>query len=165
MIFVAVGTHEQQFNRLVEYIDNLRRDEEIAEEVIIQTGYSTYKPQYCKWKTFFPYMEMLRNVNRARIVITHGVPSYFIMQLQVGKIPVVVPRQKKYNEHVNDHQVDFCNEVARRNGTIIVINEISELGNILNAYESIVKKMMFDAKSNNKEFCTELRKIVDRMTK
>ena len=42
MIFVTVGTHEQPFNRLIECIDNLKKDGVIQEDVIIQTGYSTY---------------------------------------------------------------------------------------------------------------------------
>lgn len=45
MIFVTVGTHEQPFNRLIECIDNLKKDGVIQEDVIIQTGYSTYEPQ------------------------------------------------------------------------------------------------------------------------
>lgn len=72
MIFVTVGTHEQPFNRLIEYIDNLKRDGIISEEVIIQTGFSTYEPKYCKWSKLLPYKEMVKNVADARIVITHG---------------------------------------------------------------------------------------------
>ena len=93
MIFVTVGTHEQQFNRLVKCIDNLKHDGVIQEDVVIQTGYSTYKPKYCKWQTLFPYQEMLKMVNEARIIITHGGPSSFIMPLQIGKTPIVVPRR------------------------------------------------------------------------
>ena len=33
MIFVTVGTHEQQFNRLVEYMDNLKKDKVARKEV------------------------------------------------------------------------------------------------------------------------------------
>ena len=51
MIFVTVGTHEQQFNRLVEYIDKIA--EKMDEEIIIQIGFSTYKPKHCVWKEFF----------------------------------------------------------------------------------------------------------------
>ncbi len=47
MIFVTVGTHEQAFNRLVKFIDNLKKDGIIEEEVVIQTGFSTYEPQKC----------------------------------------------------------------------------------------------------------------------
>lgn len=94
MIFVTVGTHEQPFNRLVQEIDNLKRDGVITEDVIIQTGYSTYEPKYCQWDRLIPYQQMVKNVEDARIVITHGGPASFIMALQIGKIPIVVPRQK-----------------------------------------------------------------------
>ncbi len=108
MIFVTVGTHEQQFNRLVAYMDQLVGDNTITEDVMIQTGFSTYEPRYCKWSKLFPYSEMQKNMEDARIVITHGGPSSFIAALQIGKIPIVVPRRKEFDEHVNNHQVTFC---------------------------------------------------------
>lgn len=37
MIFVTVGTHEQPFNRLIQKIDELKKDGIINEDVIIQT--------------------------------------------------------------------------------------------------------------------------------
>ena len=37
MIFVTVGTHEQPFNRLLEYVDKLKEQKVITEEVIMQT--------------------------------------------------------------------------------------------------------------------------------
>ena len=39
MIFVTVGTHEQPFNRLIQKIDELKKDGIINEDVIIQTGF------------------------------------------------------------------------------------------------------------------------------
>ena len=72
MIFVTVGTHEQPFNRLIQKVDELKRDGVIQEEVIIQTGYSTYEPKYCQWSKLIPYQQMVKNVEDARIVITHG---------------------------------------------------------------------------------------------
>ena len=38
MIFVTVGTHEQPFNRLIQKIDELKKDGTIQDDVIIQTG-------------------------------------------------------------------------------------------------------------------------------
>ena len=35
------------------YIDKLKEKGKIEEEVIIQTGYSTYQPQYCEWKKLY----------------------------------------------------------------------------------------------------------------
>lgn len=161
MIFVTVGTHEQPFNRLVEYMDKWAESHD--EEVVIQTGFSTYEPANCCWQKLFPYSEMVKNVNDSRIVITHGGPSSFIMPLQIGKIPIVVPRKKEYDEHVNDHQVDFCNQVAKRQGNIIVVEDVSKLGDTLDQYDEIVDGMKSGLSSNNERFCAEFEKIVQEV--
>ena len=118
MIFVSVGTHEQPFNRLVMKIDELKKNGVIKEDVVIQIGYSTYEPMSCEWSKIYSYQDMQKYVSDARIVITHGGPSSFIMPLQVGKIPIVVPRQKKFDEHVNDHQVEFAEAVSDRKSVV-----------------------------------------------
>lgn len=163
MIFVTVGTHEQAFNRLVEYMDKWAGEHD--EEVIMQTGFSTYEPHNCQWSKLYPYSEMVEMVDKARIVITHGGPSSFIMPLQVGKIPIVVPRKKEYDEHVNDHQVDFSNQVAKRQGNIIVVEDVSKLADTLARYEEIVNGMRNGLKSNNEKFCEEFEKIVNGLVK
>ena len=160
MIFVTVGTHEQPFNRLVQEIDNLKRDGIITEDVIIQTGYSTYEPKYCQWDKLIPYKQMIKNVEDARIVITHGGPASFIMPLQIGKTPIVVPRQKKFDEHVNDHQDEFARNVAERMGTIIPVEDTKKLGEVIKNYDTIIANMNNKIMSNNKVFCDDLEKIV-----
>lgn len=160
MIFVTVGTHEQPFNRLIKAVDELKRDGVITEDVVMQTGFSTYEPKHCEWYKLIPYKQMIKNVEDARIVITHGGPASFIMPLQMGKTPVVVPRQYKFGEHVNDHQVEFARNVAERMGTIITVEDINKLGSIITNYDKIVAKMEHGMKSNNKTFCDKLEKIV-----
>ena len=161
MIFVTVGTHEQPFNRLVEYMDHWAETHD--EDVFIQTGYSTYEPKYAEWKKLLPYQEMVLKVRDARIVITHGGPSSFIMPLEIGKTPIVIPRQKKYDEHVNDHQVRFAKEAEKRFGTMITVLDIEKLEDIISSYDDIVKNMKRDYVSNNARFNSELEKIVDEM--
>lgn len=161
MIFVTVGTHEQPFNRLLKKIDELKEKGIINEEVIMQTGFSTYEPKYCTWSSLLPYSQMVQNVKEARIVITHGGPASFIMPLQIGKTPIVVPRQKQFDEHVNNHQVDFSKAVAERMGTIITVVDINDLENTIVNYDSIVEKMNQGITSNNKKFNEELEKIVN----
>lgn len=163
MIFVTVGTHEQPFNRLIECMDNLKKDGVVIEEVVMQTGYSTYEPKYCKWQKLFPYQEMLKLVEEARIVITHGGPSSFIMPLQIGKTPIVVPRRREFNEHVNDHQVNFVRSVAERMGTVIPVYEVEDLGEKIKNYDAIVASMPSGLNSNNAEFCRRLDEVVAEM--
>ena len=163
MIFVTVGTHEQQFNRLIEFIDKMKENGKIEDEVIMQVGYSTYEPKYCKWDRLIPYNQMEYNVENARIVITHGGPASFIMPLRMGKIPVVVPRQYDFDEHVNNHQVDFAKEVSERMHTIIPVVNIEELENVIVNYNQIVGDMNHNISSNNAVFNKELERIVESL--
>lgn len=162
MIFVTVGTHEQPFNRLIRCVDNLKRDGVITEDVIIQIGFSTYEPKFCQWSKLIPYKQMVKNMEDARIVITHGGPASFIMPLQISKIPIVVPRQYRFGEHVNDHQVEFTRKVAERMETIINVENIEKLGDIITNYDQIITGMRHDGIcSNNMNFNEKLKKIVD----
>ena len=163
MIFVTVGTHEQQFNRLIQIVDELKQENVITEDVIIQTGFSTYEPQHCEGHDLLEYKEMVRLVSEARIVITHGGPSSFIMPLQIGKIPIVVPRQKQYLEHVNDHQLEFAKAVEERQGNIIVVEDVDKLKETILNYDELVKAMPTEIKSNNKFFNEQLEAIVNEM--
>ena len=158
MIFVTVGTHEQQFNRLVEYMDTWAGDHK--EEVVIQTGFSTYKPKKTDWIELLPYNRMIDYINMARIVITHGGPSSFLLPLQFGKIPIVVPRNSEFHEHINNHQIEFCRKVSKCYKNIIVVEDVNDLGEVLVDYEEIIKGFNNILNSNNERFCTEFEKIV-----
>lgn len=160
MIFATVGTHEQPFNRLLEEIDRLKKTGIILEDVIIQTGYSTYEPRYCEWHKLLPYDDMVKNVEHARIVITHGGPASFIMPLQIGKIPVVVPRKYEFHEHVNNHQVEFTKAVKERYGNIIPVYHISELADVIVRYDSIISSIPAGIMSNNGAFNKQMELLV-----
>lgn len=165
MIFVTVGTHEQQFNRLIEKIDELIESGYIKEEVIIQSGFSTYAAKNCRCEKIIPYTQMIKYVHEARIVITHGGPATFIMPLQIEKIPIVVPRMKKFGEHVNDHQLEFAKLVEERQRNIIIIEEVDKLEQIILNYDSIVKAMTTTMRSNNVKFCDDFEKVIDNLMK
>lgn len=157
MIFVTVGTHEQPFNRLIEEIDKLKENNVIQDDIIIQRGYSTYLPKNCQCYDFLQYDKMEQIQKEAKLIITHGGPSSFIYPISIGKIPIVVPRQKKYAEHINDHQLIFCQELVKRNFPIVCIENINELKNIILNYKYDVS---VDFKSNNEKFITNFNKYV-----
>lgn len=163
MIFVTVGTHEQQFNRLIEYVDELVNNNIIDEEVIIQSGFSTYKPINCTTTKLIPYDEMNENIRKARIIITHGGPASFIQVLQAGKVPIVVPRQVKYDEHVNDHQVEFVKAVYERYNNIIPVYDINNLKECIEKYDSMIQDLNTNIINNNKKFNDSLERIVNQL--
>lgn len=160
MIFVTVGTHEQPFDRLIKEMDRLKGEGLIREDVLMQTGFGTYEPKHCKWKGFLPYRDMEACIRDADMVITHGGPASFIAPLQIGKIPIVVPRQKRYGEHINDHQVDFCRKVEERMGNIIVVEDIGKLSEAIGRYGEYCGERQGEVISHNRAFNERLEALV-----
>lgn len=165
MIFVTVGTHEQPFNRLIKEIDRLKSNGTIKENVFIQTGFSTYEPKYCEWRKLIGYQDMQKMYKDARIVITHGGPASFVGALQHCKIPIVVPRQSKFNEHINNHQLEFAKKVKKINNNIIPIYDIKDLEYAIVNYDTIVCAIDKNNTSNNAKFCKEFERLVNEIMK
>ena len=163
MIFVTVGTHEQPFDRLIRQVDALCADGTLTEPVMIQTGVSTYRPEHCRWEPFFPYTEMDRLMREARIVITHGGPASFLAALQLGKVPVVVPRMHSFQEHVNDHQLLFCRQVAHRCNNIILVEDAARLGEILKNYDALAAQRFGQLQSNTAVFNERIQQIAEEL--
>lgn len=161
MIFVTVGTHEQPFNRLVKAVDDLKMSGKITDSVFIQTGYSTYVPKACEYKDFISMNQMNEYMEKANIIITHGGPSSFIMTLQHNKVPIVVPRLSKFNEHVNNHQLIFCNELFARGFSIKVVENIDDLASYINLVSTGDYNDL--AFMNNKKFMQRFKKAVFSM--
>ena len=161
MIFVTVGTHEQQFDRLVRAIDELRADEMINEPVFVQTGYCTFEPNHCEHSKFVPFKRMKEMMAQADVVITHGGPSSFIEAMAAGKVPVVVPRRGDLGEHVNDHQADFVRIVAERQGGIVPVYDVADLPEAINLARELSRDVEF--RSHNAEFCEELRRLIEEL--
>lgn len=159
MIFVTVGTHEQQFNRLVKAIDDLKADGTIIESVFIQTGYCTYEPVHCEHSKFVPFRQMKTRMVEADVIITHGGPSSFIEAMAVGKVPVVVPRCGDLGEHVNNHQSDFVRVVANRQGGIVPVYDVTNLASAIERARELSCGVEF--KSHNAEFCEELGRLIE----
>lgn len=159
MIFVTVGTHEQQFNRLIEEIDKLKADGIIEEDVFIQTGFSTYQPKFCESKKLISYNEMKDYIKKAEIIVTHGGPSTFMSVIMQNKKPIVVPRKFDYGEHINNHQLDFCKKVQLLYDNIFLVENVSDLVNFfLLPKENFISS---EIKLNNKNFCNKLEEQIN----
>lgn len=104
--------------------------------------------------------DTLRTVEKSCIGYTKIVAASLDTDM---KTPIVVPRQHQFNEHVNNHQVEFARNVAQRMGTIIPVEDINTLGDIITNYDQIVAGMGHGMSSNNAKFNEELEKLVDEL--
>ena len=157
MIFVTVGTHEQQFDRLIKEVDRLKKENLIQDEVFIQTGYSNYIPKYCEWEKIISYEKMNQLIDESNIIITHGGPATFMGVIAKGKIPIVVPRQKKFGEHVNDHQMEFVEKVLN----IYNLTVITNISNLMSGISKINEQQGKSLKTNNNLFMENFIDMID----
>lgn len=137
MIFVTVGTHEQGLDRLLIELDRLIEIGEIKHEVFAQIGYSNYTPKNYEYKKLLGYDEMESYVQKSDIVITHGGPGSIFQSLQHDKVPIVVPRNPKFKEHVDNHQILFTKRLEDSE-KIIAVYDIDKLVTKINSYEKLI---------------------------
>ena len=116
MIFVTIGTHTDQFDRLIRRIDEIAP--KIKEEIIIQRGFTRYIPKNVKSFDFTD--EMGKYYKKARIVIAQSATSLIEFILKYGKPIITVPREAKYKEHINDHQVEFAEYFAKKANVLMI---------------------------------------------
>jgi UDP-N-acetylglucosamine transferase subunit ALG13 len=123
VIFVTVGTNEAAFDRLLEAVETLPADREI----VVQCGASSVRPSNAaSCYEFMPFDDLVDEMRRAHVVITHAGIGSIMSALACGKRPVVVPRLVRYREAVDDHQLP----VARRledSGLVTVVEDLSTL--------------------------------------
>jgi UDP-N-acetylglucosamine transferase subunit ALG13 len=128
VIFATVGNARQGFGRLIRAVDGWVA-EGLAEgqPVFIQTGHSTEcVPKYCDWRAFLPMDEFEWRLRSAHLIICHGGCGTILQAVRLGKLPVVMPRRKRYREHVNDHQVQLV-EVLASEGYVVPAYEPEDL--------------------------------------
>jgi UDP-N-acetylglucosamine transferase subunit ALG13 len=121
VIFVTVGTHQQRFDRLIAALDQLHDD-----AVVVQHGHSTAPSGGARAVPFMEFDEMLECLRAARLVITHAGVGSILCARREGHVPVVVPRERRFREHVDDHQLELARALAAR-GSILAVWDVARL--------------------------------------
>ena len=62
----------------------------------------------------------------ARVVVTHAGVGSIMTALTLGKQPIVVPRQKRFHEAVDDHQLALARRLDKA-GLVVLTEEPSGL--------------------------------------
>lgn len=157
MIFVTLGTQDKQFKRLLDAVENINIDEKI----VMQTGSTTFHTNRKNIETYdFISLEKFNEyMKEARVVITHAGVGTIITGLKMNKKMIVAARLHKYDEHVNDHQLQIL-ETFARDKYIIPLEDFTKLEEIIN--------MDFEPKkfeSNNENFIKQLDDEINKLLK
>jgi UDP-N-acetylglucosamine transferase subunit ALG13 len=157
MIFVSVGTQKFQFNRLLQYIDELIDEGVIKEEVFAQIGYSTYTPKNYRFTNFLNEEDFGKRIMMCDIYITHGGVGSINQGLHLGKKIIACPRLHKFNEHIDDHQIELVDKFFESKYLLKALNidELKMAINIAGAFHP-----SFSIKKTNNKVIVEISKII-----
>jgi len=110
-LFVTVGTDYHRFDRMVRWLDEWLSQGPTVETVVLQRGTSC-PSEMTESVDYLQRTQLIAQFQQASAVVCHGGPATILECRSNGIVPIVVPREERYDEHVNDHQVDFCERLA-----------------------------------------------------
>ncbi len=142
MIFVVIGL-TYGFERLIKKMDEIAG--KIKEEVIIQIGLTDYKPKNAKFFKFSSEEYFNNKFRKARIIISHAGTGTILTARKFKKPIIIVPRQKKYGEVIDDHQMEIATELEGHKN-IKIIYELNKLEENLNISYENFNSIKYDSK-------------------
>jgi UDP-N-acetylglucosamine transferase subunit ALG13 len=110
-LFVTVGTDYHRFDRMVWWLDEWLAQGPTVDTVVLQRGTSS-RSEITDSVDYLQRTQLIEEFQQASVVVCHGGPATILECRSNGIVPIVVPREERYDEHVNDHQVDFCERLA-----------------------------------------------------
>jgi UDP-N-acetylglucosamine transferase subunit ALG13 len=125
MIFLTVGT-QFPFDRLIKAVDDAAVEGAIDEEIFAQIGENSYKPRSFETVSFMDKLLFDKYICQASSIISHAGIGTIAAVLERGKPMLVMPRQRKYGEVVNDHQLAIAKGFEEA-GYILVANEADDI--------------------------------------
>ena len=154
MILVTLGTQDQKFYRLLDYIETSH----INDRIVVQAGGSSdYESKKMEIFKFIDYDEMNKLIDEADVIITHGGTGSILTPLKKGKKVIACARLEKYQEHINDHQKEIVT-LFKNEGYILELNEENKLDDLMKEMKKFkVKKYI----SNTDNFISGLKKLID----
>ena len=113
-VFLTIGTKDYPFDRIIRAMDK--------KGVFMQIG-NSIKPKNAQYKRFMKKQEVYDKMDWADVIVCHAGTGTVMEAIDLGKKMVVVPRQKKFKEHIDDHQIDFSKYLSKKFGVCVVMDE------------------------------------------
>ncbi len=131
MILVTLGTQDKQFYRILEALEVKLDKHLIDDEVIVQAGCSAdFKSKYMKIFDLIPMDEFDEMIKKCDLLITHGGVGSIITGLKNNKKVIAAARLSKYNEHVNDHQLQIIDNFSKE-GYILKLDNFDDIDKLI----------------------------------
>jgi UDP-N-acetylglucosamine transferase subunit ALG13 len=159
-IMVLVGTDVHAFDRLVDWAERYRSTAELSWTL----QYGTSRPSSLAGAAaYLDRSALASGLASADVVVCHGGPATITEARQAGHIPLVVPRDPRRGEHVDDHQLRFARRLAR-SGLVEICETESALRTALDRAEAVRDRFRIDPRDADAAVITsalEVGRIAD----
>ncbi len=91
-------------------------------EVVVQHGTSR-APKGAIGHVLLAKSQLTDLMAAADAIVVQGGPGGIMDSRRLGQMPIAVPRRADLGEHVDNHQVAFCQQMAARQKVILAENE------------------------------------------
>jgi beta-1,4-N-acetylglucosaminyltransferase len=122
VILVIVGSSRLPFDRLMNALHGLPRNEEL----IVQGGASTAPPPHARRFDYLEFNALVELIRQARVVVTHAGVGSIMTVLAEGKRPIVVPRSRQAGELIDDHQIVLARRLAAAE-LVVAVEDLDDL--------------------------------------
>ena len=95
-------------------------------------------------------------ISKADIIISHGGVGTIFSAIKRGKKVIAIPRLEKYGEHINDHQIEICEELEKEGYILYYKDGIDDLDKLINK----LKTTQFKKYSSDNNYIDILRKEI-----
>ena len=110
-VVVTVGTTQgYAFSRLYRALVPLLA----GHEVLWQTGSDDVTAFDIASRPQIGHQELQEAMTQADVVIAHAGTGSALSALEAGKLPILIPRLKRYGEHIDDHQLQIAEDLEQR---------------------------------------------------
>lgn len=158
-IFVPLGTQKFPFNRLIEALNGLvEKGFYKPEEIVMQSSVYDVSPLFQHYE-LIPSEQFEQLIDKAELVITHSGVNSIISCMKRKKPLVIVPRMKKYGEHVDDHQMEIASLMKQKFG-VVVIEDLANLEDAIGMAKHHEYKTWV---SHNAELVESIKELVDKI--
>ncbi|NTW90436.1 MAG: exopolysaccharide biosynthesis protein [Erysipelotrichaceae bacterium] len=157
MILVTLGTQDKSFVRLLEALEKQCESGLILDEIIVQSGYTKFDSKYMKLIPYFSQDELDQYRQNAQCIITHGGVGSILDGCRYGKKIIGVARLKEFKEHINDHQIEICEQFSK-DGYILYAENLEDIHRLIDQTKSFEpKKYIFD----NMKLIMHIKSVID----
>lgn len=165
---VAVGTHEQPFQRLLN----------AAHECAVLLEHTSWVIQYGvgSWESskntidsaaYFDSAQMQEHLRWADVLVSQASPGNTFSALEHGAWPLVLGRSSKLREHVDDHQLRFAEKLQDMGKATNIVTEenlrLELLGEEREGQDSRaarIERSLLETKANSTRFRADVWQIL-----